>query len=155
MFSSLSKFTSIPSTTTPLFANPDRHAGTSSDLQTPLDVPSTSSDDVPVVDSSPPTIEHPPRVRNPPPYLCDYHCYSTMFHHHEPQSYKEASKDPVWQQPMQEELQPLEKTHTWDLVDPPFDKTLEGCKWVYKIQTLSDEFTERYKARLVAKGFTQ
>lgn len=82
----------------------DRHAGTSSDLQTPLDVPSTSSDDVPVVDSSPPTIELPPRVRNRPPYLCDYHCYSTMFHYHEPQSYKEASEDPLWQQAMQEEL---------------------------------------------------
>ena len=168
MFSSLSKFISIPSTSTPLFTNPDVdyfhsdtyadsniHAGTSSEPQTPFDVPSTSSDDVPVVDPAPPTIELPPRVRNPPPYLRDYHCFSTMLHHHEPQSYKEASANPLWQQAMQEELQALEKTHTWDLVDPPSDKTLVGCKWVYKIKTLSDGSIERYKARLVAKGFTQ
>ena len=30
-----------------------------------------------------------------------------------------------------------------------------GCKWIYKINTRSDGFIERYKARLVAKGFTQ
>jgi hypothetical protein len=156
MFSSLSKFTSIPSTSTPLFTNPDVdyflsdtyadsniHAGTSSELQTPFDVPCTSSDDVPVVDPAPPTIELPPRVRNPPPYLRDYHCFSTMLHHYEPRSYKEASANPLWQQAMQEELQALEKTHTWDLVDHPFDKTLVGCKWVYKIKTLSDGSIER------------
>ena len=30
-----------------------------------------------------------------------------------------------------------------------------GCKWIYKINTCSDESIKRYKARLVAKGFTQ
>jgi hypothetical protein len=169
MFSSLSKFKSIPSTSTPLFTNPDvdyfpsdtiagseTHVGSPNELPMPSDIPSTSNDDVSPVDPAPPTIELPPRVRNPPPYLRDnYHCYSTIPHHHEPQSYKEASADPHWQQAMQEELHALEKTHTWDLVDPPSDKTLVGCKWVYKIKTLSDGSIERYKARLVAKGFTQ
>ncbi|GKV11664.1 hypothetical protein SLEP1_g22904 [Rubroshorea leprosula] len=50
--------------------------------------------------------------------------------------------------------QVLEKTSTWDLVDLPTDKTLVGCKWVYKIKTRSNGFVERYKAHLVAKGFT-
>jgi hypothetical protein len=142
MFSSLSKFKSIPSTSTPLFTNPDvdyfpsdtiagseTHVGSPNELPMPSDIPSTSNDDVSPVDPAPPTIELPPRVRNPPPYLRDnYHCYSTILLHHEPQSYKEASADLHWQQAMQEELHALEKTHTWDLVDPPSDKTLVGCK---------------------------
>ncbi|XP_016901897.1 uncharacterized mitochondrial protein AtMg00810-like [Cucumis melo] len=37
----------------------------------------------------------------------------------EPSSYKEASTNPLWQQAMNDELQALEKTHTWDYVDLP------------------------------------
>ncbi|GKV48377.1 hypothetical protein SLEP1_g55201 [Rubroshorea leprosula] len=74
---------------------------------------------------------------------------------HYTQSCKEASLDPLWQQVMKEELQALEKTGTWDLVDLPTDKTLVGCKWVYKIKTHSDGSVECYKTRLVAKGFTK
>uniref|UniRef100_A0A2N9EMK3 Reverse transcriptase Ty1/copia-type domain-containing protein n=1 Tax=Fagus sylvatica TaxID=28930 RepID=A0A2N9EMK3_FAGSY len=56
---------------------------------------------------------------------------------------------------MIEELQVLEKTHTWHLVDLPRGKFAIGCKWVYKIKTKSDDTIEWYKARLVAKGYAQ
>ncbi|XP_048234337.1 uncharacterized mitochondrial protein AtMg00820-like [Ricinus communis] len=92
----------------------------------------------------------PPRVHQPPSYLHDYHCYSTIVTLHEPSSYNS-----LWQQAMKEELQALTKTQTWDLVDLSVDKAVVGCKWVYKIKSHADGSIERYKARLVAKGFTQ
>ncbi|KAJ0042840.1 hypothetical protein Pint_18465 [Pistacia integerrima] len=46
---------------------------------------------------------------------------------------------------MDEEIKALEKTRTWELIDLPPNKTLVGCKWVYKIKTLLDEFVECYK----------
>ena len=56
---------------------------------------------------------------------------------------------------MIEELQALEKTHTWDLVDLPRGKSAISCKWVYKIKTKSDGTIEWYKARLDDKGYAQ
>lgn len=105
--------------------------------------------------SSEPPPPPPKRVTQLPAYLRDYHCYSTVFSLHEPHSYREASTNPLWQKAMDEELQALDRTHTWDLVDLPSGKSVVDCKWVYKIKTHSDGSIERYKARLVAKGFTQ
>ena len=37
----------------------------------------------------------------------------------------------------------------------PLEKSVVGCKWIYKIKTRSDGSIECYKTHLVAKGFTQ
>jgi hypothetical protein len=73
----------------------------------------------------------------------------------EPKSYAKASKHDCWKQAMQVELQALEKTGTWQLVDlPPNIKPID-CRWIYKVKHHADGSIERYKARLVAKGYNQ
>jgi hypothetical protein len=126
----------------------------------PADSPASPQEPAPPVD---PVTDQPSllplrrsdRVRAPPAHLRDYSCFSAVLSLHEPHTYREACTNPLWQQAMTEELQALEKTHTWDLVDLPHGKSAIGCRWVYKIKTKSDGSIERYKARLVAKGYAQ
>ena len=121
-----------------------------------IDVP---YDTAPAVDpagqSDSHALRHSHRVTTLPSHLRDFHCFSTLAYLQEPQSFREASSNPLWQQAMKEELDALHKTGTWDLVDLPLGKSAIGCKWIYKIKTRSDGTVDCYKARLVARGFTQ
>lgn len=40
----------------------------------------------------------------------------------EPESFKEISKEDVWERAMQEEIEMIEKNKTWVLIDKPKDK---------------------------------
>uniref|UniRef100_A0A2N9GJX2 Integrase catalytic domain-containing protein n=1 Tax=Fagus sylvatica TaxID=28930 RepID=A0A2N9GJX2_FAGSY len=90
----------------------------------PADSPASPQEPAPPVD---PVTDQTPllplrrsdRVRAPPAHLRDYSCFSAVLSLHEPHTYREACTNPLWQQAMTEELQALEKTHTWDLVDLP------------------------------------
>ncbi|KAJ3698372.1 hypothetical protein LUZ61_002077 [Rhynchospora tenuis] len=73
----------------------------------------------------------------------------------EPTCYTQASKSDNWRQAMSVELNALAKNATWELVLPPANAHIVGCKWLFKIKRKSDGSIERYKARLVAKGYTQ
>ena len=95
------------------------------------------------------------RVTTLPAHLRDFHCFSALASLQEPQTFHDASSNPLWQQAMKEELDALHKTRTWDLVDLPSRKSAIGCKWVYKIKNQSNGTVDRYKARLVDRGFTQ
>ena len=75
------------------------------------------------------------RVTTIPSHLRDFHCFSALASLQEPQTFHEASFNPLWQQAMKEELDALHKTGTLDLVDLPSRKSAIGCKWVYKIKT--------------------
>ena len=135
------------------------------------DVPSYASDELPApiidlpidpaptVDPTGPSDSHAlrrsHRVTTLPSHLRDFHCFSALASLQEPQTFHEASSNPLWQQAMKEELDALHKTRTWDLVDLPSGKSVICCKWVYKIKTRSYGTVDRYKAWLVARGFTQ
>nr|KYP40843.1 Retrovirus-related Pol polyprotein from transposon TNT 1-94 [Cajanus cajan] len=53
------------------------------------------------------------------------------------------------------EYDALIKNQTWTLVPLPSNRTVVGCKWVYRIKENQDGTINKYKARLVAKGFHQ
>lgn len=55
---------------------------------------------------------------------------------------------------MAQELQALAKNHTRDMVNLSLEKTIVGCKQIYKIKTHSDFTIKYHKARLVAQRFT-
>ena len=134
----------------------DVPSNASDELPAPvIDVP---TDTAPIVDpaslSNSHALRRSHRVTTLPSHLRDFHCFSVLASLQEPQTFREASSNPLWQQAMKEELNALHKTGTWDLVDPS-GKSAIDCKWVYKIKTLSDGTVDRYKARLVARGFTQ
>ena len=142
------------STSIPQTESSDHSSGSSSN-ETPHSsskslAPAPSEDPAPAT-----TLRRSSRVTSFPSHLRDFHCYTTLATLHEPHSYREASSNPLWQAAMIEELDALSRNRTWDLVDLPPDKSVVGCKWVFKIKTRSDGSIERYKARLVAKGFTQ
>jgi len=56
-------------------------------------------------------------------------------------------------QAIQCEISALESNRTCEAALPPKNKTIIGCKWVFKIKYKADGIVKRYKARLVAKGY--
>ena len=77
----------------------------------------------------------------------------------DPTTYEQAIQSPLaheWKTAMEKELATVVgKTGTWEDAKAPADRTLVGCKWVYK--TKRDQYGEisKYKARIVAKGYSQ
>jgi hypothetical protein len=76
----------------------------------------------------------------------------------EPRDIREARRRPDWkrwEEAMEDEMQRLEKNHTWDLVERPKGANVVGSKWVYRIKKNAAGQIEKYRARLVAQGFSQ
>lgn len=76
----------------------------------------------------------------------------------EPKTFKQAMESPnhkKWMAAMMDEYQSLAKNCTWVLVQPPPNKNIIGCKWVFKQKKNAEGAVTRFKARLVAKGYSQ
>eukprot|EP00253_Pinus_taeda_P008857 PITA_08857 len=56
---------------------------------------------------------------------------------------------------MDEELEPIEKNNTWELVPRPKDKNVIWTKWIFKNKLNENGDVIRNKARLVCKGYAQ
>ena len=56
---------------------------------------------------------------------------------------------------MDEEMNALDDSGTWELTPLPKENNAIGCKWVYKIKHNADGSVKRYKVCLVAKGYVQ
>lgn len=62
-------------------------------------------------------------------------------------------KNPKWTHAMEDELSALERNETRKLVDQPLERSVIGCKWVFRVKRNPNGSVLRYKARLVVKGF--
>ncbi|PRQ60568.1 putative RNA-directed DNA polymerase [Rosa chinensis] len=72
-----------------------------------------------------------------------------------PNKVQDALADRKWTKAMEEEMEALQKSQTWELVPKPAGKRIVGCRWIYTLKYAADGTLDRYKARLVAKGYTQ
>ncbi|XP_048323873.2 retrovirus-related Pol polyprotein from transposon TNT 1-94 [Ziziphus jujuba] len=76
----------------------------------------------------------------------------------EPESFQEAvshQEKEKWLQAMQDEMESLQKNHTYELVELPTGKKALKNKWVFKLKKDGSGRVVKHKARLVVKGFLQ
>ena len=60
-----------------------------------------------------------------------------------------------WWAAMNEEMASIDYHHVWDLVKPPPNKKILGCRWIFTEKRDKDGKISRRKARLCLKGFAQ
>ncbi|PKU84061.1 Retrovirus-related Pol polyprotein from transposon TNT 1-94 [Dendrobium catenatum] len=105
--------------------------------------------------SDPPPVKHPMVTRTQTGSLKPsrrLNLLTMCSHEPDPTSFKEASKNPEWRQAMAEEFTALQQQGTWQLVPPPIQAPILGCKWTFRKKFNSDGSIARFKARLVAQG---
>lgn len=71
----------------------------------------------------------------------------------EPTCVSKASSNPHWRDAMSNEFTTLLNYSTWDLVPPPSNANIIGCKWIFRVRRKLDDSVDKYKAHLIIKGF--
>ena len=72
-----------------------------------------------------------------------------------PNNVPRALSHPSWRNSMIEEMNALNDSGTWDLVQLTLGKEAIECHWVFAVKVNPDGSVARLKARLVAKGYAQ
>ena len=73
----------------------------------------------------------------------------------ESKSFSEAMRDKRWTKSVYKEVDVLEVSTTWSVVDLPPGRVALGTMWVFKIKYNADGTVERFKARLLVLGNRQ
>jgi hypothetical protein len=73
----------------------------------------------------------------------------------EPASFAEAEHSLSWRKAMMEEMDSIEESGTWSLVDLPPGRKPIGVKWVFKMKRDEHGTMSKHKAHLVVKGYAQ
>ena len=76
----------------------------------------------------------------------------------EPETIQEALNSEYsvqWKAAADSEYQSLMENKTWELVKLPDNRTVIGCKWIFKVKYGDQGQVNRFKGRLVAKGYSQ
>lgn len=73
----------------------------------------------------------------------------------DPISFKEVRDEEQWIQPMNEELDPIERNNTWELVPRSKDKDVFGTKWFFLNKLTENGEVIRNKEKLLCKGCAQ
>lgn len=56
---------------------------------------------------------------------------------------------------MKAKFNDLIKNITWVWVNPPFNRTIIGSKWIFHVKKLASSLLEKKKPRVVAQGYKQ
>ena len=75
--------------------------------------------------------------------------------HSEPRSLKAALQDPGWYGAMEEEVDNMVETETFELVPPEENQHPVGCGWVHEVKLNADGSVLKLRSRLVARGNEQ
>eukprot|EP00253_Pinus_taeda_P031401 PITA_31401 len=81
--------------------------------------------------------------------------FALYCHVDDPVHFEDAVNEDKWIEAMNEEIDAIEKSKTWELVEPPEGKDVIGVKWVDKTKSNAEGKIDRHKARLVVKGYKQ
>lgn len=73
----------------------------------------------------------------------------------EPKNVKEALKDNLWLEAMQDELLQFRTNEVWTLVPRPTSVNVIGTELIFKNKSNENGIVTRNMARLVAQGYTQ